>query len=88
MSPTRRVARSACTRHYYVAGSAVGRETCVASDAVFPKHTYACFANDSGYLLVWAVRQIGGAFNQNLFAQRFNADGFSVHALQQINSIR
>ena len=67
-------ARGVCTQRYGVDGQTLGQETCITLD-------------DGGYLLVWPVRQSnGGGDDHNLFAQRFDANGIAVRAVQQINS--
>ena len=81
-------ARGVCTQRYGVDGKALGQETCIAPDAVFVNKPALAALDDGGYLLVWPVRQSNGSSNDhNLFAQRFDANGVAVRAVQQINSI-
>ncbi|WP_029528472.1 hypothetical protein [Polaromonas glacialis] len=76
-----------CTQRYGVDGAALGQETCRAPEAVFLSKPALAALEDGGYLLVWPVRQTDGAgFDHNLFAQRFDASGAPVRAVQQINS--
>ena len=81
-------ARGVCTQRYGVDGQALGQETCIAPDAVFMERPALAALEDGGYLLVWPVRQSnGGSNDHNLLAQRFDANGVTVRAVQQINSI-
>ena len=81
-------ARGVCTQRYGVDGKALGQETCIAPDAVFVNKPALAALDDGGYLLVWPVRQSnGGGDDHNLLAQRFDANGVAVRAVQQINSI-
>ena len=81
-------ARGVCTQRYGVDGKALGQETCIAPDAVFVNKPALAALDDGGYLLVWPVRQSNGSSNNhNLFAQRFDANGVAVRAVQQINNI-
>ncbi|MBG6072197.1 MULTISPECIES: hypothetical protein [unclassified Polaromonas] len=81
-------ARGVCTQRYGVDGQALGQETCIAPDAVFVNKPALAALEDGGYLLVWPVRQAnGGGEDHNLLAQRFDANGIAVRAVQQINSI-
>lgn len=81
-------ARGVCTQRYGVDGQALGQETCIAPDAVFMDKPALAALDDGGYLLVWPVRQSNGAGDDhNLLAQRFDANGVAVRAVQQINSI-
>ena len=81
-------AQGVCTQRYGVDGQALGQETCIAPDAVFMNKPALAALEDGGYLLVWPVRQAnGGGDDHNLLAQRFDADGVAVRAVQQINSI-
>ena len=81
-------ARGVCTQRYGVEGQALGQETCIAPDAVFMNKPALAALDDGGYLLVWPERQAnGGGDDHNLFAQRFDANGVAVRAVQQINSI-
>ena len=81
-------ARGVCTQRYGVDGQALGQETCIAPDAVFMNKPALAALDDGGYLLVWPVRQSnGGGDDHNLLAQRFDANGVAVRAVQQINTI-
>ena len=80
-------AQGVCTQRYGVDGAALGPETCMAPDVVFLSKPALASLNDGGYLLVWPERESGGSENHNLFAQRFDAKGVAVRAVQQINSI-
>ena len=81
-------ARGVCTQRYGVDGQALGQEICIAPDAVFMNRPALAALDDGGYLLVWPERQSNGSGDDhNLFAQRFDANGVAVRAVQQINSI-
>jgi len=81
-------ARGVCTQRYGVDGQALGQETCIAPDAVFMNKPALAALDDGGYVLVWPVRQSnGGGDDHNLLAQRFDANGVAVRAVQQVNSI-
>jgi hypothetical protein len=80
-------AQGVCTQRYGVDGTALGQETCMAPDVVLLSKPAVAALDDGDYVLVWPVRQTGGEnFDHNLFAQRFNANGAPVRAVQQINS--
>lgn len=78
--------QSVCTQRYGMDGTALGQETCMAPDAVLLSKPALASLDDGGYLLVWQVRQGVGGSDHNLFAQRFDASGAPVRAVQQINS--
>ena len=81
-------AQGVCTQRYGVDGAALGQETCIAPDVVFLSKPALASLSDGGYLLVWPERQSNGSGDDhNLFAQRFDAKGVAVRAVQQINSI-
>jgi hypothetical protein len=76
-----------CTQRYGLDGAVLGQESCIAPNAVFLSKPSVAALEDGGYLLGWPVRQTDGAgFEHNLFAQRFDASGAPVRAVQQINS--